>query len=1541
MGDGLTNVARMLLGFAVAASGVGNATASDDPPAGLNRSEWSQIKESIEASSYQANAVSLPGGTPALQAPNRQQAYRTTFRRDGIEITPQGAAASWRLGLSVTGYGYEGDVRPVDPAQPQAEKERVEYRRGLVTEWYVNRPAGLEQGFELQEPRSHRRGPVVVSMAIEGDLAVSAHGHAVSFADRSGGTVVRYAGLKAWDVDGSPLEARIEAGDREVRIVVDAHHARFPVTVDPTFVHEAQLFGHGDGQGGAQFGNSVSVSGDTVVVGAPLNNSLGSFAGSAYVFVRSGTTWSGQQIRASDGGSNDLFGQSVSVSGDTAVIGAPGDTTPGGASAGSAYVFVRSGTTWTQQQKVLASDGATGDFFGISVSVAGDTIVVGANADDTPGGADAGSAYVFVRSGVTWTQQQKVVALDGAANDRFGWSVSVSADTVAVGADLDDTPGGVDAGSAYVFLRSGTTWTQQQKLLASDGGPNDFFGGSVSVSGDTVAVGAVGDGSSVASAYVFVRSGTTWAQQQMLMASDGTPDDLFGHSVSVHGDTVVVGASLADTPGGGNAGAAYVFMRSGTTWTEQQKLLASDGSLGDQLGWSVAVSGNTVVAGANLDDIPNGGDAGAAYVFVRAGTTWTEQGRLLATDGATFDNFGHSVSVSGDVAVVGAPLDDSRGTDTGAAFVFVRSGTTWIEKGKLLAPVGTSSNRLGSSVSVWGETVVAGAEFDNAGAGSAYVFVRSGDTWSLQQRLTASDGEPNDRFGVSVSVFGDTAVIGAYRADGGGAAYVFTRSGTTWAQQQKLQPVAVTGEFGISVSISGDTAVAGARLQNGAGAAYVFTRSGTTWTQQQELTASDGTVDDTFGHSVSISGDTVVVGAPLDDTTGGIDAGSAYMFVRSGTTWSEQQHLRASDGAGADFFGSSVSVSGDAAVVGAWRDTTAAGNFAGSAYWFVRSGATWVEAQKLLAPDAAALDSFGWSVALSGDTAVVGAYLDNALGLQDSGSAHVFRFVPVADTGVTIGDSPDPVPLGANLVYTIVVTNGGPDDSMNVQVALPTPPGLTFVSNAGACTTAFPCAIGTIPAGQTRTITATYHVPLGYGGPNPIVATATAVATSADPNPGNDQATAMTALAAASADLEIVKTGPATVVAGSDVVYIVAVENLGPSDAAGVQVADPTPPGLTFVSNSGACTTPFPCDMATVAAGEIRVITATFNVPAGYGGPNPIVNLATVSAATADPNGANNGDDASTTVTFAANLAPAALAVDSADNGVFQPNETVIVAPSWRNDGAAAVASVEGVASSFTGPAGATYTIVDPTAAYGTIAPGDTAPCADCYGLDNDTATRPTLHWDTTFMESLTPGTATKTWTLHVGDSFDDVPPGSGFYKFIETMLHKDVTSGCAATTYCPGASTTREAMAVFVLVSKDPGGTPPPLCVAGSEAFSDVPASSGFCRWIEELFRRNVVQGCAPGLYCPTSPATREQMAVFVLRTLDPALDPPACVAGSEAFDDVPASSGFCRWIEELARRGVVTGCGNGNYCPTAPVTREQMSVFLSVTFGLTLYGL
>ena len=299
-------------------------------------------------------------------------------------------------------------------------------------------------------------------------------------------------------------------------------------------------------------------------------------------------------------------------------------------------------------------------------------------------------------------------------------------------------------------------------------------------------------------------------------------------------------------------------------------------------------------------------------------------------------------------------------------------------------------------------------------------------------------------------------------------------------------------------------------------------------------------------------------------------------------------------------------------------------------------------------------------------------------------------------------------------------------------------------------------------------------------------------------------------------------------------------------------------------------------------------------------------------------------------------LLPSALVVDSAGNGVLEPGESVDVRPSWRN--------MNGAAQTFSGTLAtlspSLVTLTDGTGSYGTVATGSVGPCTDCYGVQAaNPVPRPAVHIDGAALESILPDVLgqQKSWTLHVGRSFSDVSPSSPFYRFIETLLHHGVTGGCTAAGYCPGFTTTRDQMAVFVLVAQEGASFSPPACTA--PMFGDVPAASPFCRWVEELARRGVVSGCGGGNYCPASPVSREQMAVFVLLTLDPTINPPACSAPN-MFLDVPETNPFCRWVEELATRGVVTGCGGGNYCPTLGVTREQMGVFISVTFGLTLYG-
>ena len=576
-------------------------------------------------------------------------------------------------------------------------------------------------------------------------------------------------------------------------------------------------------------------------------------------------------------------------------------------------------TPFSEVKKLTTFDAEAGDLFGKSVAISGDTAIVGAWKEDA-GGANAGAVYVFQRGeggADNWGEVKKLTASDPDANDRFGVSVAVSDDTAVVGAYLEDA-GGTNAGAAYVFHRNeggADNWGQVTKLTASDAEASDSFGVSVAVGGDIVVVGASledAEGTDAGAAYVFRRNeggADDWGQLTKLSASDAQNLDFFGVSVAVSDDTAVVGAPGEDT-GGTNAGAVYVFQRDeggADSWGEVTKLAASDAQAGDVFGVSVAGSGDTTVVGA-LGEDDGGTNAGAAYVFHRnegGADNWGQVTKLSASDAEASDSFGVSVAVGGDIVVVGASLEDAEGTDAGAAYVFRRNeggADDWGQLTKLSASDAQNLDFFGVSVAVSDDTAVVGAPGEDTGgtnAGAVYVFQRDeggADSWGEVTKLAASDAQAGDVFGVSVAGSGDTAVVGALGEDDGGAnagaAYVFHRNeggADSWGQVTKLTAADAQNddEFGYSVAVSGDTAVVGAYLEDAsgtfAGAAYVFQRDeggADSWGQVAKLTASDAHAFDFFGTSVAVSGDTTVVGAESEDPGARSNAGAAYVFER-------------------------------------------------------------------------------------------------------------------------------------------------------------------------------------------------------------------------------------------------------------------------------------------------------------------------------------------------------------------------------------------------------------------------------------------------------------------------------------------------------------------------------------------------------------------------------------------------------------------------------------------------------------------------------------
>ena len=367
------------------------------------------------------------------------------------------------------------------------------------------------------------------------------------------------------------------------------------------------------------------------------------------------------------------FGWSVSISGNTAIIGARNeDPDLGGgpiSNGGAAYIFVRSGKTWIQEVKLVPSDIQAGDTFGVSVALDGNTAVIGATGVDVGKKSNAGAAYVFTRSGVSWKQRAKLVAPEPHTDDGFGGSVAIDNYTIAIGSDSEDQPPLIDVGAAYIFLMRGDSWDFKAKLLPSKPNLGTFFGTSVSIYGDRIVVGAT-EGNpygipGTGSGYVFFRQGNQWKQEAILTPSLGRSGDFFGQSTAIFGQTIVIGSVLSDPNWGNgritNAGSVYVYKLVKNKWEEQAQLSAEDATPFDNFGQSVTVFNDVIAVGANQKSFAGYSNVGAVYLYERKGNEWVHQSKVLAEYVYEGDKFGTSVSLSNDDLIVGAIGRDPAG----------------------------------------------------------------------------------------------------------------------------------------------------------------------------------------------------------------------------------------------------------------------------------------------------------------------------------------------------------------------------------------------------------------------------------------------------------------------------------------------------------------------------------------------------------------------------------------------------------------------------------------------------------------------------------------------------------------------------------------------------------------------------------------------------------------------------------------------------------------------------------------------------------------
>ncbi len=984
------------------------------------------------------------------------QSFTMRFLEDGaVCLQPGYLGSDWKGTLSLAGS--------LDASPQKTSNARVEVRHSAsLVEWYENKQEGLEHGFVVQDRSADMdtADGLQLKMEVEGlrVKAESVDSDNLILTDETGVAVLGYQHLKVWDANGAAVPASMHPSDAGILLAVNDAAARYPLTIDPLIVnleHNQKLSPEGEVFVGYDpdddFAQSVAVAGNIAAIGAPseLINSIGGRAGSVYIFQRVESRWSLMQKLIPDQVCN--FGTSVALSGDSfgsaLIVGAPGYQS----SRGRAMVYRLLSEGWTQEAVLFPTDSSSLSYsssyplqFGESVAIDGDSVLVGAPLYHQ----EKGGAYVFSKTGGVWVQDH--VAIGVYADGHFGSAVALSENHVVIGSP-DSYISKYINGNWYNYPNSGSVHVYRRvdgNLVSTPSveGAYTFqqLGQSVAISGTTAVVGCGANSGDRAYVYSLSISGGVSGVSQLVDDDAGT--NLFGCSVAVDGDTIVIGARAGNASGVNGAGCAYVFTYNGSNWIKEQVVHSANAEFTDQFGYAVAISGDTLLAGSPY----NGSTPSSAKgvdIFTRSAGAWTLEQNLDAVDTpSAYDVFGQSVAISGDTTVIGAYGDDTpAGPSAGSAYVFAKTDGVWSQQGRLVATDGMPADAFGYSVAIDGDTVAVGAYQDDAvatwNAGSVYVFTRDiNNLWNQQQKIEPDVPIALGNFGFQVDVSGDSLAVGTL-AD---MAYVFTRSASTWSQQQTIQSddLVAGDSFGSALAIEGDYLVVGANFDDtasgsDAGSAYVFLRSGGIWSQQQQLTASNGAVVDYFGSAIDLSNDTVVVGAYSHDHDSRLNSGSAYVFVRSGSTWSEQQILAAESPWSGDEFGASVAIAGNHVLIGSPKDdwvkrmpddSIQLQNEAGSAHLYSRVDGVWSLQRMFVAPDGESGDFFGNAVALSENTALVGAYVDDGFVGVNEGSVHVFDIQRIELSSQTFSESIWPSQLIAYL------TVGGNDEDWSFSL---------------------------------------------------------------------------------------------------------------------------------------------------------------------------------------------------------------------------------------------------------------------------------------------------------------------------------------------------------------------------------------------------------------------------------------------------------------------------------------------------------------------------
>ena len=829
-----------------------------------------------------------------------------------------------------------------------------------------------------------------------------------------------------------------------------------------------------------QFGYSIAISGNYAIVSAASEDDAGGpSSGKAYIF----NVTTGALLRtlndpnAYGTSSGDQFGYSVAISGNYAIVGAYTEDDASGSDSGKAYIFnVTTGALVHTLNNPNPYGTSAFDRFGYFVAISGNYAIVSAYNEDDAGGTASGKAYVFnVTTGALLSTLDNPNAYSTSADDNFGNSVSISGNYAIVAAYTEDDVNGSGSGKAYIFnVTTGALLRTLNNPNAYGTSSGDQFGTSVAISGNYAIVGAyaeddagAGGGTASGKAYIFnVTTGALLWTLNNPNAYSISANDYFGWSVSIDGNYAIVGAYTEDDAGGADSGKAYIF--NATTGALLQTLdnpNAYSTSVTDAFGWSVAISGNYAIVSVRYEDDAGGTSSGKAYIFAIDKVTdlaYVEDinfstgasinmlthkafqpaavgGQLMKTldnpnaySTSAGDQFGNSVSISGNYAIVGANLeDDAGGTFSGKAYIYNVTTGALLQTLDNPNAYGTSgTDFFGVSVAISGNYAIVGAyqERDAGGLDSGKAYIYNVTTWALVHTLdnpNAYSISSDDNFGNSVSISGNYAIVAAYTEDdaGGsesGKAYIFnvTTGALLWTLNNPTAYSTSAGDnFGYSVAISGNYAIVGAYFEDeddpggtSSGKAYIFnvTTGALLWTLDNPNVYSISS-GDYFGISVAISGNYAIVGAYLEDDASGLGSGKAYIYnVTTGALLRTLDNPNAYSTSFNDQFGYSVAIDGNYAIVGAQIEDDASGIVSGKAYIFnVTTGTLLWTLNNPNAYSTSLGDQFGWSVAISGNYAIVSARYEDDAGGADSGKAYIFatKELTYLDKLVTLSES--------------------------------------------------------------------------------------------------------------------------------------------------------------------------------------------------------------------------------------------------------------------------------------------------------------------------------------------------------------------------------------------------------------------------------------------------------------------------------------------------------------------------------------------------------